>query len=481
MPDPIDIKFAIGLPPEKAIEYFRSKGNKFSWAWQEMWQQAHARAFTVAKVTRLDILQDIREAVDAALAEGKTFREFQKELAPVLRKKGWWGKVLAKDVPGFDPESDQDPDEEIQLGSPYRLRTIYSANMQTALMAGRYDAQIQNTDDRPYWMYVAILDVNTRPSHAALHGRIYRYDDPFWDTFYPPNGWNCFPEDTPVATPNGWKAINKIKVGDSVIGGSGNIQTVQFIHANHFKGNMIRVSGKGFRATATPNHRILTLRGWIRAENLKIGDVLIQIPEIPVLDIAVDDVNHKDAFGGNAAMTLPAGAELPVGHSLIEVEQPEGFASGSPLDLFYSPESFRRWAFSHAILRKITGVENIPFDGIVYNLEVANDESYCIPAAVVHNCRCRVRTLSEKNIIDRKLSVEDSAGKTFETDQVVSKRTGETIRATGIRVQIKGGKQVKVIPDAGWGYNPGQAAFEVKLENYDPALREAYLKEDNNG
>lgn len=25
----------------------------------------------------------------------------------------------------------------------------------------------------------------------ALHGRIYRYDDPFWATFYPPNGFNC--------------------------------------------------------------------------------------------------------------------------------------------------------------------------------------------------------------------------------------------------------------------------------------------------
>ena len=24
-----------------------------------------------------------------------------------------------------------------------------------------------------------------------LHGLVYRYDDPFWASFYPPNGWRC--------------------------------------------------------------------------------------------------------------------------------------------------------------------------------------------------------------------------------------------------------------------------------------------------
>lgn len=36
-----------------------------------MWQEAHARAFTVAKVTRLDILEDIRGALQQAVDEGK--------------------------------------------------------------------------------------------------------------------------------------------------------------------------------------------------------------------------------------------------------------------------------------------------------------------------------------------------------------------------------------------------------------------------
>lgn len=191
MPDPVDLKFILNREPEEILSYFRAKGYRFTWDWFEMWQESHARAFTVAKALKLDILQDIRDAVTEAIRAGWTFREFQKNLSPKLREQGWWGKVLAKDVPGFDPESGVDPNKEVQLGSPWRLKTIYRANLQTSMQAGRYKSFIENVDDRPYWMYVAVLDKNTRPSHAALHGKVYPYDDPFWDYFYPPNDWGC--------------------------------------------------------------------------------------------------------------------------------------------------------------------------------------------------------------------------------------------------------------------------------------------------
>lgn len=191
MPTSVDLYYALALPPEKAIEYFKSKGYAFSWNWHDTWQEAHAKAFTVAKVMQADILQDIRSAVQKAIDEGQTLSDFQKELAPVLKAKGWWGKVEAKDLPGYDPAKHGPSDKLVQLGSPWRLRTIYQANLQTAYQAGRYKEQMESVQSRPYWQYTAVLDRVTRPSHAALNGLVFRYDDPFWQSFYPPNDWHC--------------------------------------------------------------------------------------------------------------------------------------------------------------------------------------------------------------------------------------------------------------------------------------------------
>ncbi|MBS1186720.1 MAG: putative head morphosis protein of bacteriophage [Burkholderiaceae bacterium] len=184
MPEPVDLAYCMKLPPKEAIAYLTGKGYAITWDWEDLWQQAHAKAFTVAKVAKLDILQDIRDVLQHALTEGQTAAWFEKELTPVLKAKGWWGE-----------QEQRNPDtgelEQVQLGSPWRLETIYRANTQTAYMAGRYAEQIENVDNRPFWQYIAVMDGRTRPAHRALHGLAFRFDDPFWQSFYPPNGWNC--------------------------------------------------------------------------------------------------------------------------------------------------------------------------------------------------------------------------------------------------------------------------------------------------
>jgi hypothetical protein len=35
------------------------------------------------------------------------------------------------------------------------------------------------------------MDGRTRDAHRALNGKILRHDDPFWRSYYPPNGWGC--------------------------------------------------------------------------------------------------------------------------------------------------------------------------------------------------------------------------------------------------------------------------------------------------
>lgn len=43
----------------------------------------------------------------------------------------------------------------------------------------------------PYLKYVTRDDKRVREAHQALHGLIYPVDDPFWNSYYPPNGWRC--------------------------------------------------------------------------------------------------------------------------------------------------------------------------------------------------------------------------------------------------------------------------------------------------
>lgn len=182
MAAPINLALAMNLPPERAVEYFTAKGMRITSGWRDIEAAAHARAFTVAGVLKAEALQDIRDALDEALTQGTTFDQFVKTLKPKLKAKGWWGIA-------HDPETG-----EVLQGramTPHRLRPVYQTNLQSAYMAGRYKAQLEDADQRPYWQYVAILDSRTRPRHRSLNGRIFRFDDPIWRYIYPPNGYRC--------------------------------------------------------------------------------------------------------------------------------------------------------------------------------------------------------------------------------------------------------------------------------------------------
>ena len=178
-----DLFIAFNLPPEKAVEYFQAKGYQITWDWHEMLERAHDTAFTVAKATNLEVLQTIRNEVDRIFTEGITHEEFERILEPKLKELGWWGKDVYLDVNGQPVEYTK--------GSRRRLDTIYQTNASVGYSTNRFNEQLENIDNQPYWEYTAILDGRTRPEHRELNGTVLRADDPFWANFYPPNGWNC--------------------------------------------------------------------------------------------------------------------------------------------------------------------------------------------------------------------------------------------------------------------------------------------------
>jgi hypothetical protein len=74
----------------------------------------------------------------------------------------------------------------------WRIGVIYDTNMRTAYAQAEYRDQLQGADLRPIWVYQSQLTGdNRRQEHIDLHGKAFRYDDRFWDTYYPPNGWGC--------------------------------------------------------------------------------------------------------------------------------------------------------------------------------------------------------------------------------------------------------------------------------------------------
>jgi len=174
------------LPFEEAIGFFRDKGYEISPdSWRDVWQQAHARAFTVARVTAMDVLADIREMVRKALDDGISLGEFKKNLQAALERKGWF-------APKGEKAEIEMPDGTVRKRlAGWRLETIFRTNVQTAYSAGRYKQMEAVKKRRPWWQYMAIMDAVTRPDHAALNGRVWQADHPVWDTWYPPNGFNC--------------------------------------------------------------------------------------------------------------------------------------------------------------------------------------------------------------------------------------------------------------------------------------------------
>lgn len=174
--------FSFGNTPQANIEYLKDKGLQLSWDYDEMMYEAHHRAFTVAKVTKIDLLADIQKSLVDAMASGANYKQWHDDIKPTLIKHGWYGKTEV-----FNEETGEF--KTITVGSK-RLKNIYNTNMRVSYAQGRYH-QLMGFKLATFWRYNSALLENTRDSHRALHGVILPRDHIFWATHYPPNDWNC--------------------------------------------------------------------------------------------------------------------------------------------------------------------------------------------------------------------------------------------------------------------------------------------------
>ena len=175
------MKFSFFEEPTAVYEYLKSKKPQAHFDYDEIVHDAHKKAFTIAKMTNLDLLKDMQSSLTKAFKEGIGFDEWKNSVKPMLAKKGWLGNIKVK-----DPKTGEE--KEIYVGNR-RLRTIFNTNMRTAYAKARYESQMESLGE--YFRYTAVLDSRTREAHRKLHGKTLPKTDKFWDTNYPPNGWGC--------------------------------------------------------------------------------------------------------------------------------------------------------------------------------------------------------------------------------------------------------------------------------------------------
>ena len=164
--------------PHMAIDFLRKKIKVETEDWDELKWGEHAHAFTVAHSSGAGVLDTIFELMNKAQAEGISFGSFRNGMLDEMKAKGWYGGA------GHT--------EKEKKYINWRIGVIYDTNMRTAYAQAEYREQLQGAQLRPIWVYQSQLaGKNRRQEHVALHGKAFRFDDGFWDTYYPPNGWGC--------------------------------------------------------------------------------------------------------------------------------------------------------------------------------------------------------------------------------------------------------------------------------------------------
>ena len=157
----------------KQIDFLTQKRGKPTRLWTDAMHGDHDRAFVVAGVTDMAMLDEFQ----AAIIEGaKTYdiKAFGAEFDRLVEKYGW----------------------SYNGGRDWRVRTIFETNIRTSYMAGRLH-QMRDPDMvklRPYWQYVHAdtrIPMVPRKDHKGWDGLLLLWNDPWWDTHFPPNDWKC--------------------------------------------------------------------------------------------------------------------------------------------------------------------------------------------------------------------------------------------------------------------------------------------------
>jgi len=121
----------------------------------------------------------------------------------------------------------------IDVSNPWLLETMVRTQIAVAYSAGRWNANQDPAIQEILWgyEYVTVGDDRVRFEHEALDGAAYPKEHAFWQTNWPPNGYNCrcdvlelFYDDAPVTVERegepdeGWAVNHGLIYDDLLVG-----------------------------------------------------------------------------------------------------------------------------------------------------------------------------------------------------------------------------------------------------------------------
>lgn len=180
---PGEFAHAFRLPPREAADYLAGRSRtRITYDWHELWQDEHARQFTVSRLARADLLEGLRERIAASVNGDLSRTDFMKQATGLLQEAGWWGEKQVRT-----------PDGRIVTTrfNPHRLKLIFEVNTRMAYAAGRWERIQAAKASHPFLRYVTRADEHVRESHRQWHNITLPVDHPWWKTHFPLCGWRC--------------------------------------------------------------------------------------------------------------------------------------------------------------------------------------------------------------------------------------------------------------------------------------------------
>lgn len=162
--------FSSPIMLDKAIDIMLAKRLMPKRVFEQLHDQFKRVAFTIAgkedKRIQAYIRQEIANAITEGVIEGE---ELEKRARDAFRRYG------------------------ITSQTPFHAETVFRTNVQSVLNDARWQ-MIRTPEIRQriaYLQYVTKEDTKVRATHRKMHGIIRPMSDPVWQSWWPPNGYNC--------------------------------------------------------------------------------------------------------------------------------------------------------------------------------------------------------------------------------------------------------------------------------------------------